>query len=67
LAEAGLPVICVETRRMKAVLQAQQVNKSDRNDSLAVMSDMTAQPPFLLLPDGGNPPINCESHAAPVP
>src|SRR5579864_7645898 len=33
LAEAGLPVICVETRHMKAVLKAQQVNKSDRNDA----------------------------------
>ena len=31
LAEAGLPVISVETRHMKAMLKAQQVNKSDRN------------------------------------
>jgi transposase len=31
LAEAGLPVICVETRHMKAVLKA-QINKTDRND-----------------------------------
>jgi transposase len=30
LAEAGLPVICVETRHMKAVLKA-QINKTDRN------------------------------------
>src|SRR5947207_3625394 len=29
LAEAGLPVICVETRHMRAVLQA-QINKTDR-------------------------------------
>src|SRR4051794_29990324 len=32
LAEAGLPVICVETRHMKAVLKA-QINKTDRNDA----------------------------------
>src|SRR3954452_15209477 len=32
LTEAGLPVVCVETRHMKALLKAQQVNKSDRND-----------------------------------
>jgi transposase len=32
-AEAGLPVVCVETRHMKAVLKAQQVNKSDRHDA----------------------------------
>ena len=32
LAEAGLPVICVETRQMRAVLKA-QINKTDRNDA----------------------------------
>src|SRR5476651_1617931 len=32
LAEADLPVICVETRHMRAVLQA-QINKTDRNDA----------------------------------
>ena len=30
LAEAGLPVICVETRHMRAVLKA-QINKTDRS------------------------------------
>ena len=32
LAEAGLPVICVKTRHMRAVLKA-QINKTDRNDA----------------------------------
>jgi transposase len=32
LAEAGLPVICGETRHMRAALQA-QINKTDRNDA----------------------------------
>jgi transposase len=32
LAEAGFPVICVETRHMRAVLKA-QINKTDRNDA----------------------------------
>src|SRR4029450_6031870 len=31
LGEANLPVICVETRHMRAVLKA-QINKTDRND-----------------------------------
>jgi Transposase len=31
-AEATLPVICVETRHMRAVLKA-QINKTDRNDA----------------------------------
>src|SRR5271154_2449835 len=35
LAEAGLPVICVETRHMKAVLKA-QINKTDRNDARGI-------------------------------
>ena len=32
LAEARLPVVCVETRHMQAVLKA-QINKTDRNDA----------------------------------
>ena len=35
LAEADLPVICVETRHMRAVLQA-QINKTDRNDARGI-------------------------------
>jgi transposase len=35
LAETGLPVICVETRHMRAVLKA-QINKTDRNDARGI-------------------------------
>ena len=35
IAEAGLPVICVETRHMRAVLRA-QINKTDRNDARGI-------------------------------
>ena len=34
LADAELPVVCVETRHMQAVLKA-QINKTDRNDARA--------------------------------
>src|SRR6202047_4510527 len=33
LTAADLPVICVETRHMKALLTAAQINKTDRNDA----------------------------------
>ena len=39
LAETGLPVICVETRHMRAVLQA-QINKTDRNDARGIAQMM---------------------------
>src|SRR5882762_10111848 len=39
LAEAGLPVICVETRHMQAVLKA-QINKTDRNDARGIAQMM---------------------------
>src|SRR6266487_2134664 len=39
LAEAGLPVICVETRHMRAVLRA-QINKTDRNDARGIAQMM---------------------------
>ena len=43
LAEAELPVVCVETRHMPAVLKA-QINKTDRNDARDVAN---AQSEFL--------------------
>jgi transposase len=39
LAEAGLPVICVETRHMRAVLKA-QINKTDRKDARGIAQMM---------------------------
>jgi len=41
LAETGLPVICVETRHMRAVLKA-QINKTDRNDARGMAQMMRA-------------------------
>ena len=41
LGEAGLPVICVERRHMRAVLQA-QINKTDRNDARGMAQMMRA-------------------------
>jgi len=39
LADAGLPVVCVETRHMRAVLKA-QINKTDRNDARGIAQMM---------------------------
>ena len=39
LGEAGLPVICVETRHIQAVLKA-QINKTDRNDARGIAQMM---------------------------
>ena len=44
LAAAGLPVVCVETRHMEALLKAQQINKSDRNDAPWDRPDDAGQP-----------------------
>src|SRR5215204_3921586 len=51
LAEKGLPMICVETRHMKAALSA-QLNKSDRNDArgIAHMADAPSARLFLEKP-----------------
>src|SRR5947199_9159158 len=38
-AEAGLPVVCVETRHMRAVLEA-QIDKTDRNDARGIAQMM---------------------------
>jgi transposase len=40
LSEADLPMVCVETRHMKALLKAQQINKSDRNDARCIAQMM---------------------------
>jgi hypothetical protein len=42
LAEAELPVICVETRHMQAMLKA-QINKTDRNDARGIAQMMRAE------------------------
>jgi transposase len=39
LGEVGLPVICVETRHMRAALKA-QINKTDRNDARGIAQMM---------------------------
>src|SRR6195256_5328099 len=39
LAEAELPVVCVETRHMQAVLKA-RINKTDRNDARGIAQMM---------------------------
>ena len=41
LAEAGLPVICVETRHMRAAFKA-RINKTDRNDARGIAQMMRA-------------------------
>lgn len=40
LTEADIPMVCVETRHMKALLTAQQINKSDRNDARGIAQMM---------------------------
>ena len=40
LTAVELPVVCVETRHMKALLTAQQINKTDRNDARGIAQMM---------------------------
>lgn len=44
LVEVGLPMVCVETRQMKALLKAQQINKSDPNDARGIAQMMRVGP-----------------------
>jgi len=55
LAEAELPVICVETRHMRAVLKA-QINKTDRNDARGIAQ---------MMRGGALSPGACEDVAQP--
>src|SRR5437763_11251455 len=52
LTAADLPVICVETRHMKALLTAQQINKTDRNDArgIAQMMRVGLSKPVHVMP-----------------
>jgi transposase len=74
LIEADLPVVCVETRHMKALLKAQQVNKSDRNDARGIAQMMrvglfNGVRPFsrtgrLLTIDQGAGPCRSKAHGS---
>ena len=61
LAEAELPVVCVETRHMQAVLKA-QINKTDRNDACGIAQ----MNPSGALPSGAceDAPQSETAHAA---
>jgi hypothetical protein len=42
LTEARLPIVCVETRHTKVLLEAEQINKCDRNDARDIARMMRA-------------------------
>ena len=44
LTAVDLPVICVETRHMQALLTAQQINETDRNDARGTMMPSYSPP-----------------------
>src|ERR1700726_529173 len=52
LAEAGLPVVCVETRHMQALLKA-QINKTDRNDARTNLPSNNVLPSVGVYGVGG--------------
>src|SRR5215475_11744239 len=60
LAEAELPVICVETRHMQAVLKA-QINKTDRNDARGIAQMMRVGLYRVVSQDAAQPET---AHAA---
>jgi transposase len=47
LGEAGLPLICVEKRHMRAILRA-QINKTDRNDARGIAQIISVQALTIL-------------------
>ena len=65
LAEAGLPMICVETRHMRAALSA-QVNKSDRNDAWHRPYDARGTVPTGSCQDAGQPKAPNTANQPPV-
>ena len=65
LAEAGLPVICVETRHMQAVLKA-QINKTDRNDARGIAQMMRAGDSHPARAPRNAPARGCRPGAGPA-
>jgi hypothetical protein len=55
LTAAELPVICVETRHMKALLTAQQIRKMDRNDARGIAQMMRRPVQIGACEDAGCP------------
>ena len=47
---AELPVICLETRHVKALLKAQEVNEMDRNDARGTTQMTPSYSPPAISP-----------------